>query len=141
MKTIERNGHEISFDEDLAIRWIEALESGGYEQTIGELRNQDRFCCLGVACDVANPNGWEKDVDGFVFDGEHNILPMSIAESLGVAIAGGRLDEEVWSVQPDIDDESSLASANDCGEVTFLDIAAALRDYYEFPARETAATS
>lgn len=38
-------------------RWIEALRSGEYEQAIGVLRKTDgvgrqRYCCLGVLCDV-----------------------------------------------------------------------------------------
>lgn len=33
--------------------WIEALRSGEYKQTQGELRNQDNeFCCLGVLCNL-----------------------------------------------------------------------------------------
>lgn len=33
--------------------WIQALRSGEYTQTTGVLSNQDRHCCLGVACDLA----------------------------------------------------------------------------------------
>ena len=51
-------------------RWVEALRSGKYEQTRGTLRrNKEQelagmeptpvgFCCLGVLCDVINPDGW-----------------------------------------------------------------------------------
>lgn len=33
--------------------WIEALESGHYQQGTGVLRRGDQYCCLGVACDLA----------------------------------------------------------------------------------------
>jgi hypothetical protein len=33
-------------------RWVEALRSGEYEQGAGALRNGDKFCCLGVLCDI-----------------------------------------------------------------------------------------
>jgi len=35
-------------------KWIAALRSGEYEQGAGFLHNtvQDRYCCLGVACEV-----------------------------------------------------------------------------------------
>lgn len=35
-------------------QWISALRSGKYKQGAGALRNsKDEFCCLGVACDIA----------------------------------------------------------------------------------------
>lgn len=37
------------------------LEDGTYKQGANVLRNLfDGFCCLGVACDIANPNGWRE---------------------------------------------------------------------------------
>jgi hypothetical protein len=32
--------------------WVEALRSDEYKQGKGRLRQDDEFCCLGVACDV-----------------------------------------------------------------------------------------
>lgn len=41
---------------DKAIKWAEALESGEYEQGVGNLRRLDdgapRYCCLGVLSDL-----------------------------------------------------------------------------------------
>jgi len=34
--------------------WVAALESGEYKQGRGRLRKKDRFCCLGVLCDLYN---------------------------------------------------------------------------------------
>ena len=44
---------------------IDALRSGEYEQARGELRYDDKYCCLGVACDIYHnhhPNicQWEQ---------------------------------------------------------------------------------
>jgi hypothetical protein len=39
-------------------RWVEALTSGDYEQGEGALRRGRRFCCLGVALDLLEPDQW-----------------------------------------------------------------------------------
>ncbi len=41
---------------DFKERWITALRSGKYKQGKGRLLgDNDEFCCLGVACDLTNP--------------------------------------------------------------------------------------
>lgn len=44
------------------VAWIEALRSGEYKRATGTLRkvkgDAESFCCLGVACDLADPK-WE----------------------------------------------------------------------------------
>lgn len=43
-------------------KWLEALRSGKYKQGQKRLRGLDnRYCCLGVLCDVVNPDDWVKD--------------------------------------------------------------------------------
>ena len=39
--------------------WIAALRSGAYKQGRDSLKRGDRFCCLGVACDLAGFN-WRR---------------------------------------------------------------------------------
>lgn len=39
-------------------RWLTALRSGKYQQDTRCLRTNRGFCCLGVACDLANPATW-----------------------------------------------------------------------------------
>jgi len=39
--------------------WIEALRSGEYKQGRGALREWDKFCCLGVACEL-----YQREVGG-----------------------------------------------------------------------------
>lgn len=61
-------------------KWLEALRSGKYEQTTGQLAdyelaeneedyNYDKplgYCCLGVACDIV---GHKEKLKEFMFDG------------------------------------------------------------------------
>jgi hypothetical protein len=48
-------------------KWIKVLRSRKYKQGTGALRTHgptecsvDRFCCLGVLCDIIDPAGWES---------------------------------------------------------------------------------
>ena len=46
---------------ELKQKWIEALSSGRYQQGSGVLRDKhDRFCCLGVLCDLVDASGWRE---------------------------------------------------------------------------------
>ena len=33
-------------------KWLKALRSGKYKQTTGQLKRDNKFCCLGVLCDI-----------------------------------------------------------------------------------------
>ena len=44
--------------------WLAALRSGTYPQDVGQLRTDQGFCCLGVACDLhvkAGLSSWAAD--------------------------------------------------------------------------------
>lgn len=49
-------------DHEFKSKWVGALRSGKYKQRMGLLRGgpcmEDGFCCLGVALDLIDPNGW-----------------------------------------------------------------------------------
>lgn len=49
-------------DQELKKRWVEALRSGKYKQGNGVLLDHtetgQELCCLGVLCDVIDPDGW-----------------------------------------------------------------------------------
>ena len=53
-------------DPELKAAWVEALRSGKYKQAKKTLHNktQGSYCCLGVLCEVAKPEGW----NGFAID-------------------------------------------------------------------------
>lgn len=84
---------------------VEALESGDYEQGQGHLNLGGKFCCLGVACEVAIANGLqvEKTTELYYgtnhmivsYDGSSGFLPLSVANWYGFEgseshIFGGR---------------------------------------------------
>jgi hypothetical protein len=51
--------------QDLKNKWIEALLSGKYKQGQASLRltlvnGKQVHCCLGVLCDILDPDGWKE---------------------------------------------------------------------------------
>jgi len=94
--------------------WVAALRSGKYQQTQGTLTDGVGFCCLGVACDVLNSDGWqrEENVIFYSYSGYEaaQSLPPSVREQLEISI----------------DLELHLIKMNDNGK-TFSEIA----DYIE----------
>lgn len=42
-------------DKKQFLKWLEALRSGKYSQTLYRLQDEKGFCCLGVACKVVIP--------------------------------------------------------------------------------------
>lgn len=49
---------------DNAKKWVAALRSGKYEQTNSQLMKDGKYCCLGVACEVAMEEGSIGHYDG-----------------------------------------------------------------------------
>lgn len=48
---------------ELKAKWLEALRSGKYIQGKHALRTlENGFCCMGVACDLIDPQKWDSDV-------------------------------------------------------------------------------
>ena len=107
--------------------WLQALESGKYEQGIGRLhttstvQGQDAFCCLGVACDLIKEKFPElvsinRFSDGLVsYNEETSVLPVKVMVQMNFI-----------NQNPDIEWEHSLASMNDSGK-SFCTIAHAIR--------------
>lgn len=60
----------IEINEQQLLKWIQALDSGKYKQSKGELQNRDGYCCLGVACRVLLPKkSLNLDSEGFLQGG------------------------------------------------------------------------
>lgn len=83
--------------------WVEALRSGNYTQTSNALRDNQGYCCLGVACDVfrkkTKHGRWDDDVFVIGDMAEDGVLPDRVANWLGLDVnpiinPGGRLSEE-----------------------------------------------
>ena len=51
----------MKLDPEFKAQWLAALRSGEYKQGRCALRSiRDEYCCLGVACDVIDPNQWRS---------------------------------------------------------------------------------
>jgi hypothetical protein len=79
---------------DIKDEWVRRLRSGDYEQGQGYLRFGDKYCCLGVLCDMAVEAGVIEETHGpsekfslFVSDGgdfQTQMLPISVAKWAGL---------------------------------------------------------
>jgi hypothetical protein len=104
---------------ELRRRWVEALESGHYQQGKGLLCSGDKYCCLGVACDVFDkmfPGVLEiVDVgERRTFDHAWAYTPQKVFDALGLGNSSGKAGDD-W-----------LPAMNDRG-VSFPEIAAVIR--------------
>lgn len=108
---------------EIKARWVAALRSGEYAQGAGELRSyNDKFCCLGVLCDIRDNNEWMSACEsqnapyGYKSSDCFDYPPQLIAD-------WAQLD---WHVQVEINGNvDSLAEHNDSGR-TFAEIADAI---------------
>lgn len=82
-------------------KWVKALRSGKYKQAEGQLRDGDRFCCLGVLCDVLGMK-W----NGNEVAGKSLSLPKFAQRAVGL-----RRDEGEHG-----DEQETLSGYNDFGK-------------------------
>ena len=112
-----------------AQKWVDALRSGNYKQAKNFLRSGDRFCCLGVLCEVAKDNGLPVLQHENTYDGEQACLPETVRRWAGMRDNYGFLDG-VEREDPDDVIKESLAVANDDG-YSFEQIADLIEKYAE----------
>lgn len=116
------------------LKWVEALESGEYEQTRGALRTEVanasespyKYCCLGVATEIAREEaGWNWPIHAV------GILPGSIAVWLGLEPSNGDpiVGYEV-AFSGNNDGSVTATQANDTFLWNFTQIASAIRETY-----------
>lgn len=69
----------------LAKKWVKALRSGNYEQAKGKLKVADRFCCLGVLCEISGMGKWKRS-RYYVgdFESENTDLPFQLLNAVGL---------------------------------------------------------
>lgn len=113
--------------------WVKALRSGNYKQGQGALRQHDRFCCLGVLCDLAVKAGVDVEValcqltlNGYYrYDNESNYPPSKVNNWADIdyyEVPDGEQD-------PDADYQTiSLADLND-GGTSFTEIANLIEEH------------
>jgi hypothetical protein len=110
---------------EVADKWVEALRSGKYKQGNGVLKDDNnKFCCLGVLCDISDMSIWIKSIEG---SSEFNnyfensmYLPVKIRQWAEMNSASGIYDD--W--------EPSLASENDNG-LSFNEIADLIEKHWK----------
>ena len=118
---------------------VNALRSGKYKQATGKLRittgDFDKFCCLGVACDISGLGEWSKvlnsDQQNYLV-GQFGVgtidMPREVREYFGFTTGGGEfvvpsyIDEVGYDSYSINDVEDALFRMNDRG-ISFLDIA------------------
>lgn len=105
-------------------KWIAALRSGKYKKGVGVLHIDNKFCCLGVLCDlyIQENNShlkWEeKDTSsyGVYFLNENSILPWEVKEWAGLDHRNPVLYENSYRM-------ITLADLNDTTGSSFTSIA------------------
>jgi len=109
---------------------IETLESGEYEQGQDFLNKDNKFCCLGVACEIAIEHGLELfkrplEGQGIEYDETTILLPLRAQEWYGLE------DNPLlcWFDNSGCRREDHAIFLNDRG-ISFKDIAAAFRRTY-----------
>lgn len=111
--------------EQILDMWIEALESGRYPQGIGVLRGKKGYCCLGVLCDLINPNAWQRGTNDIAaiewFWGEDQDQPQVLLPPISVH---KRLNISSQTMQ-------DLSNINDTEAVEFKTIARMVRHLKE----------
>lgn len=111
-------------------KWIDALRSGKYEQGIGDLHNNGKFCCLGVACDLFKDEleVFENSEGIFEYDNKYYTLPKKMVEKLGLYDGRGKK----------MSNTTSLTNLNDFKNYNFNQIADELENNPEKWFRESA---
>lgn len=102
---------------EVADAWVAALRSDEYKQGRQWLRDNGKFCCLGVLCDISKLGSWI----GKSYLRETTILPLDVIEYAEMKSSRGLIGEY---------GDICLTALNDNGK-TFTDIADVIEKYWE----------
>lgn len=69
-------------DLDIARQWTAALRSGEYQQGVGKLNQNGKFCCLGVLCELYPDGDLVKTYGGVSKEGFNGIVTYDGVSSL-----------------------------------------------------------
>jgi hypothetical protein len=133
---MRRSAHQRKYINDKAAKWIDALESGNYEQGKGELKAPSGFCCLGVACEIDPDVKYSNSDLDYAFNGysADTELPYGYKSELGLLQGCGGAENKtvIYKGSTVRDGEGtvarSLITLNDQCSFTFKQIARVLRD-------------
>ena len=124
-------------DTRIKYRWVEALRSGKYKQTTGQLNKKgEGFCCLGVLCEIAvedgvilrypagEDTGYGGEDTGYGFSDlmEFSVLPKAVQEWAGIDSSAGEF--------PEAGSKRSLISLNDDDHLSFAEIADVIEENF-----------
>jgi hypothetical protein len=131
---------ETKMPAEFKAKWIAALRSGKYKQTVSRLRDNFGYCCLGVACDISGMGEWDNMFGRWCFFPkeapkeaalfENDILPASLAIFMGFDdTRSGRN-----GLIPDLADRHGypikLTQLNDDSKLTFDQIADVINYFF-----------
>jgi hypothetical protein len=80
----------MAMDCDAKKKWVDALRSGKYAQGRNALRKRNRYCCLGVLCDLTDGDQWVEDEKSSIywyhFGGNRSrvLLPFALADEYDI---------------------------------------------------------
>jgi hypothetical protein len=106
-------------NQEIKVKWLDALRSDEFKQGTGALKNDDAYCCLGVLCELHR-----REFDGVWVSGFSlpryldcsTYLPSVVQEWAGI---------RSWSP---VAGDKSLAEVNDTGK-TFQEIAELIEEH------------
>ena len=116
----------MTMNSEIKEKWLNALRSEEYQQTQGNLKTDDGYCCLGVLCDIYSQEmnvPWERDYSRsyYYMQGEGEVLPYRVQQWAGLE-----------NICPEVIDEyyvnQSLVTLNDNG-MDFLTISNLIEKY------------
>ena len=136
----------MKLNKKLAHKWVDALESGEYNQCQGQLckynpvTDEDAFCCLGVLCVVEGFEAIEQPINTTFMDADqkakakHTLMFADPKYKTDKALnRGGRLEGfgvPMFSKIGLTDSQSdTLVNMNDAGGKNFKQIAKQIRSY------------
>lgn len=92
--------------------WVQYLRANPEKQGYGVLRpNKDHMCCLGAACEIIDPNRWEDVGQRFTWLNRGTILPLEVADLLGLQTGAGEFDSDALGFN--LEGWEGLACLND----------------------------
>lgn len=104
---------------EIKSKWLEALRSGRYHQARGVLRAEDgkSHCCLGVLCDILQPDGWGEEWEFEDPSGRFVVLiaPHTLSEDEDQTLSLSTLD----AIGLASTEEDTLITMNDDGQDFF----------------------
>lgn len=80
---------------EIADKWVVALRSGEYKQGMGLLKKADKFCCLGVLCDISGLGNWRDYRGRESYLHRRVALPKKVMKWSGIKNAYGKFTDSL----------------------------------------------